>query len=290
MQNVGEEIWQIVGSQPGPSLLILGGIHGNEGAGVAVVRSLKESFEAGKLSLLAGTLTLGIGNLKAVEDNVRFIEGRDLNRYFTDRNLAGHDGSEEEKRAIELAAFIRSADITIDVHSTNKPSTVFVCTKDDPAHEKIYRRFAPEVVLTDPKYILGGEPATTDEYADRVGKIGICVEAGDVNDISAVPKIIKNVETVMGDLGMLAVDTHGDPEKPKHIYELTEAILLGEDGFRWAEGKGSRSFEPVDQNEIIGYRGDEPIVSKEKGVIVFPKMLEHQKVGKPVGYLAKEVL
>jgi hypothetical protein len=40
---------------------------------------------------------------------------------------------------------------------------------------------------------------------------------------------------------------------------------------------------------VIGYQGEEPVIVKEEGVIVFPKLPEHQNPGKPVGYLAKEV-
>lgn len=287
IQRIEDNIWQVRGGE-GPSLCVIGGMHGNEQTGIAVVERLVQDFGNGNLELAKGTLTLVLGNPVAIAEKVRYVEGRDLNRYFTHGQLEGEgDGSPEQARARILAQYIANADITIDLHATNKPSEPFISSKVDVVHEQVYRWFSATKVLADPSYILAGEPATTDEYADGVGKCGVCIETGYARDTSAVSAVFDSVVNLMRDLGMVLPAPPVCTPVEREIYVLKKAIILDGRGFQFAEGKGVRSFESVEVAEVIGFQGADAVVAERGGVIVFPKLPEHQFLGGPVCYVAE---
>jgi succinylglutamate desuccinylase len=73
-------IGSIRGSLPGPTLLILGGIHGNEPAGVlAAARVLPRIKE--RRAALRGEVVFLRGNTRALQRKVRYIDA-DLNRQW----------------------------------------------------------------------------------------------------------------------------------------------------------------------------------------------------------------
>ena len=71
--------------EPGPTLLLQGGIHGNEPAGVvAIQRVLARLAELG--ASVAGRIVALAGNLPALEHGTRYLV-RDLNRQWLPHSL-----------------------------------------------------------------------------------------------------------------------------------------------------------------------------------------------------------
>lgn len=288
VRSIGEELWEINSGVEGPAVFVLGGTHGNEETGILLVQQLLTAFQAGEHKLLRGKLFLGIGNPHAVALRTRGVDGRDLNRYFTPLHLVDRtDGSETEERAIALARVCDQADILVDIHSTNKPSIPFICCRIDAAHERVYRWFAYTTILGDPEYVLAGEPATIDDYMNTQGKVGMCIETGQANDTTRLLDTLESVICILRDFEFIGGETGPVPPLPEEIYVLRTCVRRDERAFRFAEGRGLRSFEPIAQGETFGFLGDEEIVSGVSGVIVFPKLPEHQGVGLPVGYIAE---
>lgn len=294
IEEVGDFIWRISSVQSGPTIVVFGGVHGNELTGIEVVRSLFRSFETDSVTLSCGTLYLILGNPKAMERQTRGSEDHaDLNRCFTKSILEEQNAispSYEIRRAHEIAKLLQHADISIDLHATNKPSLPFLACLADPAHEAVYKWLRCDRVLADPRYVLGGEPVTTDEFVDARGHIGICYETGQSSDTTRVQEVFDDIINLLKDQKMI----EGDPVQQRsvvshEVFELTSAIVLTENGFTFAEGRGTTSFEPIAVGEVIGYAGDQPVTAQEDGVIMFPKVKELHKIGKPVVYLAKRV-
>jgi len=73
-------IASIRGSLPGPTLLILGGIHGNEPAGVLAADRVLLRIQERRADL-RGEVVLLRGNTRALERKVRYIDA-DLNRQW----------------------------------------------------------------------------------------------------------------------------------------------------------------------------------------------------------------
>jgi len=81
--------------EPGPMLIVLGGIHGNEPAGLLALEPLIDG-----LALAAGDFVALSGNRAALAAGVRYIE-RDLNRGWSDEAIKALGDAPE----IELEPF-----------------------------------------------------------------------------------------------------------------------------------------------------------------------------------------
>ncbi len=291
MNPLPEKVWQFESATPGPHLLVIGGVHGNELTGILVVEALRDAFTSGARTLASGTLTLALGNPRAIERGTRgSTDAADLNRLFSQTRFAAQpDGTYEDARARELASLLASATVLVDIHSTNKPSEPFLACKATPVHERVYRWFDATKVVTDPRYVLaGGEPGTTDEYAELFGVVGICYESGQAADTTRSNVVLDGIVHLMQDSGLLS-GTPTLPDQTKELFELSEALVLTTDGFAFADGLGQRSFEEVRAGQTIGLVGERPTVASEDGVIVFPKIKEHWKIGRPVGFSARRL-
>lgn len=288
IENMGDGIWKATGTEPGPSVVVFGGVHGNELTGIEVVRMLRKRIETGELQIHQGTLFLILGNPKAIDRDTRGSEDHaDLNRCFKRDVLERTPETYEQARAQEIAKILVTADISIDLHATNKPSVPFLCCAADEAHEKIYQWFDCDRVLADPRYILGGEPVTTDEFIDLQGGVGVCYETGQSKDLSRIDAVLNDVMNVLRDQGMVQEPTVLRPPVSRFVYELMSVILLSEAGFRYEGDFGQGSFQEFEKGQTIGFIGQDPVVAEFDGVIVFPKIPEHIAIGKPVVYFAK---
>jgi len=290
MQEVQNAIWQVQGQQKGKTITIIGGTHGNERTGVEVVLKLKSLIESGDLRITQGTLTLIHGNPRAIEINERGSEPfADLNRsYPTDLLMHEPTGEYEDARARVIAPFLQKSDVVVDLHATNKPSEPFIACVHSSHHEEVYRWFRSEKVLSDPNYVLAGESITTDEYAEAHGGIGLCYETGLASDLGRVDEVTQNVINLFIDQGLVEGQVE-IPDGSREMYEMTEAIILTDEGFHFTEGLGEGSWEEFKEGEILGYHGESPFMALYNGVIVFPKLPEHRKVGKALAYLAKKI-
>lgn len=290
MQQIKPFIWETHGQISGKTITIIGGTHGNERTGVEVVLKLKRMIDSGNLVLKTGTLHLIHGNPRAIEISERGSEPfLDLNRSFPISLLMNEPtGVYEDTRAREIAPILQKSDIVVDLHATNKPSEPFVASMHSPYHEEVYQWFPCQKVLSDPGAVLAGEPVTTDEYTDAHGGIGLCYETGQASDLARVDEVTQNAINLLIDQGL--VEGVVTPSVCEHErYELTEPVILTDEGFTFAQGLGERSWEPFTQGSTVGYHGSVPFIAGYDGVIVFPKVPEHRKVGKPLVYLAKRV-
>ncbi|MBT5807851.1 hypothetical protein HOI18_01085 [Candidatus Uhrbacteria bacterium] len=294
IEEIDESVWRVSGAIHGPIITILGGVHGNERTGIEVVRRLRAEIESGSISVASGTLYIAFGNLKAIELNKRGSGiGRDLNRSFP-TNLLDQDSvdSYEDQRARELAPILQESDIVVDMHATNKPSEPFVACLHSDKHADAYRWFPCTKVLTDPRFVLGGRPVTTDEYTEAHGGIGICYETGLAWDVSRIDEVYDNVVNLLRHKGLVAGNPIESRKCTQDIFEIVEPIILTPAGFRYTEGFGERSWERFTTGTTLGWHGEgkeKPVTANFDGVVVFPKPEENRHNGMPVGYLAKQV-
>ncbi|ETV91808.1 hypothetical protein, variant 4 [Aphanomyces invadans] len=294
-REIGHCIWQAVGSVPtGKHVTVLGGVHGNELTGVHVVEWLKKRCPP----LLSGTLTLILGNPKAIELNQRgSAPHADLNRCFTMSVLdsSSTDSSQpyEQARAREIAPFLQQSDLVLDLHATNKPSEPFLKMAGPltPQHYAVGRWFPCNVLLHDPLYILAGGIALTDEYTGAHGGVGMIFESGIAGDTSRAELVFESVIRILAnEMSMVAgPPVHAAPTPPNTVFEITEVFRLPSSGFEWANGHGATNFEHVPANHVIGTFSDAVVQVPYESYIVFPKVPSLWQVGSPLGWLAKRV-
>jgi succinylglutamate desuccinylase len=291
MNEIGSGIWQISGTLPGHHIVVLGGVHGDEKTGIQAVRILHDMFAKGEKKIQKGMLTLILGNEEAIKIGKRgTTPEHNLNRMFSDKHLAGPIlDFYESRRAHELASILKSADISLDIHSTSVPTLPFLPCAFSPRHEKVYRWFDAGIVLADPDFVLGGQRSTTDEYVDYCGGIGICFETGYASDTNRLPAVTNGILNILADQGLIAASSPLSPPEPSYkVYRLTRKINLTKDGFRYEKGF-PQSFQEVKKGEVIGYHGDVPETAEEAGVIAFPRAANQWMIGHDIFFLARRI-
>ena len=288
LQTTGSGIWQVAGDMEGPHIVVLGGVHGDEKTGIEVIKKMHDLFSNEDMKVDKGKLTLILGNEEAIAVGKRGTTAEyNLNRMFSDEHLAGPAlDFYESRRAHELAPILKSADISLDIHSTSVPTVPFLPCAYTPRHEKVYRRFDARIVLTDPDFVLGGQRSTTDEYVDYCGGIGICFETGWANDTSRLQAVMKGLLNILADQGLVTLANPIEPSDPSYrVYRITRKISLTEKGFRYATGFPN-SFQEVRKGELMGHHGDKPEIAEEDGVIAFPRASDQWKLGHDIFFLA----
>lgn len=291
MEEIGSGIWQAAGTQHGTHIVVLGGVHGDEKTGIEVIKFLHDTFEKDGMKIEKGKLTLILGNEEAIKLGKRgTTPDHNLNRMFSDKHLAGPVlDFYESRRAHELAPILKSADISLDIHSTSVPTVPFLPCAFSLRHEKVYRWFDAGIVLADPDFVLGGQRSTTDEYVDYCGGVGICFETGYANDTSRLPAVTRGILNLLADQGLIKSPQPLMPPKPNYkVYRLTRKIILTEAGFRYIKGF-PQSFQEVRKGELIGYHGDVPEIAEEDGVIAFPRASDQWMLGHDILFLARRI-
>lgn len=278
-------IWKKDSGKPGPHLMVLGGVHGNELTGIEVVRSLVAEFTSGALRLSTGKLTLALGNPKAIELGRRSTEPRfDLNRSFVSGTIA-HPESYEHERAGELAPFITDADTLVDLHATNKPSKPFVvATTVDARRMDLARRYACDAFVVAPEAVIAG---TTDGWISTHGGFGIGYESGLAGDVTKVREVREAVLRTMCDLGMIVPRSVHGPSFAQSVVRIEKAVNLSGREFEFAAGKGLASFEPFAKGQTLGFIDGKAVTTPFDGLLMFPKPAHLRVPGLPVAFFSR---
>jgi succinylglutamate desuccinylase len=155
-------IERLVGEAAGPTLVAIGGLHGNEPAGVAVIGAVLGHLRE-RVAEVRGEVVGLIGNVRALAARRRYL-ARDLNRLWTPARLAAlappdpwsmptTDGAElaelvelsgELDRAIEAA---RGPVFVLDLHTTSAPGIPFGVIGSTPAHRAFADQFPLPAIL-----------------------------------------------------------------------------------------------------------------------------------------------
>lgn len=195
---------EIKGKEPGPHVLITGGVHGDEYEPMAAVRKLISILKAEKLR---GRVTLvPVVNESAYRLGQRTgDDGRDLGRTCPGRA----DGSSTERAAHDLSALIRSADYFMDLHTGGARLSVHPLTgytlHRDPGVLAKQRRMArafglPVIWGTDPSF--EGRSLSVARDAN-VPAIYAEYHGGGVWDPAGVESYVCGCLNVLGDVGVV---------------------------------------------------------------------------------------
>lgn len=214
--------------QPGPTLLVTGGLHGNEPAGVAacerVIAHLHEHQPA-----LRGRFVALRGNRQALAEQCRFLK-RDLNRGWGQAAIdalhkrVGDERSPEDLEQIELLqCFVdveRSASgplLFVDLHTSSAEGPPFLCLADTIDNRRIGLATGVPIILGIEETLEG---ALLEWFADR-GIAGFAVEGGQHD----CPDAVDNHEAVLWVLLMrLGMLPEGYVDLAAHRERLRAAV------------------------------------------------------------------
>jgi len=290
-----------VGRQNGPTVIVVGGLHGNEPAGVTAAQNVARAL--GSLDItLDGRVYFLAGNTRALAIGKRYID-TDLNRSWTGRRIADAESGEgafysEDRELGELEQLIDQILVTaedevyvIDLHSTSAAGMPFA-TVGDTLRNREFARAMPIAILLGIEEQLEG---TMLEYLNNVG----CVTLGFEGGRHTSDQTVANHEAVIWHalVGSKIVTKEQVPNFTKHHLQLEKAsggtkffevryrhAITPEDDFEM--DTGFYNFDHVRKGEVVAIDRNGPIKVKEDGLMLMPL---YQKLGEDGFFVGRRV-
>lgn len=260
------------GLKPGPHLLVLGAVHGDETCGPLGIIRVIEEFEAQVRTLQKGSVTfVPVCNPRAFHQGVRFCE-RNLNRalYVKEQPRAYEDWIDRI-----LCRVLDEADVLIDLHSYASKGSAFCFLGTSSEKEIALCRSlgindfvygwadAFGKVLADPRDGMG-----TVEYARSKGALATTVECGHHNNADAPDIAYQVICAGLTHLGLCA------GQRP--VVSDQRFVKMHSVFFKDQEGALEQHwchYDQVKAGEILArYSSGEMIVAPTDGYIVLPKL------------------
>lgn len=288
------------GAAPGPKLIVLGAVHGNEVCGTRAIGRICAELDAGALALVAGSVTfVPIANALAYVHRRRAGD-RNLNRAL---QPTAAPREFEDRVANWLCPLLATHDALLDLHSFHSPGQPFVMvgprdntgTLEPFAHAAAEEALARRIGVTrvvdgwldtyatgvarrlaaaeregrsgtldlHPRYGVG-----TTEYMRAQGGWALTLECGQHDDAQAPEVAYRAIRATLAQLGLTA-EPRPAPAAAMEAISLVDVIdkVDAADAFvrEW------RSFEPLRAGDPIGQRADGEVVrAPHDGWIVFP--------------------
>lgn len=285
--------------EPGPRLLVLGSVHGDETCGASGIRRVLGELEAGTVRIARGTLTMvPVSNPMAYRLGRREGE-RNLNRMFKPR---AQPGNNEDRLANILAPLIASHEALLDLHSFSSPGDPIAMvgplnntgTLEPFAHEdeelqlalhvganrlvqgwlEVYakgieqrRRFREERGLPPREEPVDFGRGTT-EWMRTSGGYGITLECGQHRD-PAAPDVAHRA--IRNALALLRMTDGPWPVVPHGVEmaRLSEVFERHHEGDRFV--REWATFDRIRKGEPVAHRHDGTAVpAPADGYIIFP--------------------
>ena len=288
-------IGQHEGTERGPLLICVGGMHGNEPAGVQALEILFKLLEIEPETNPNFTFNgrlLGLrGNVRAISRKMRYMK-KDLNRQWTPENIARIKAmacEELEDEDLELKEMIAIIEqnvetyqpekiVLLDLHTTTAYGGIFSIATDDPESVKIAIELHAPVV----KGMLEGIHGTTLHYfnSDNFGRptVGVSFESGQHDEPLSVNRAIAAIINCMRTTGCVRaehVENRHDAlliEYSKNLPKVLELISCHDiqpgDDFHMMPNYDN--FQSVKKGELLAHDRHGPIYAKADGRILMP--------------------
>ncbi len=289
------EVGRVDSLVDGATLLVIGGVHGNEPAGLIAAKRVLDAIVEDQPTAMRGRMVVLAGNLSALNSNdpdARYIDS-DLNRLCTPEQLAKPSSTSVEHAEMhELLAAIRaeharsSTMIVIDLHTTSSNSSPVVVLQDSiPA-----RRFADHFPL--PRY-LGFEEELPGLVSDRVteelGCVACVIEGGQHQDPNSILAHEAIIWTALDAAQILPIGAMVHPCDPRSVFaeasgdgkgsvfDIRHLHTITSPDFGMAPGVGWGT--PVHAGKtLVALEGSEMLIAPVSGLVFLPN---HQLTKRP---------
>ncbi len=293
------------GTSDGPTLVCVGGIHGNEGSGVLalerVFAALTEHSPAFRGELVGLT-----GNLSALAEGQRYIE-EDLNRIWTTERITAirsadpaTPGKVEDRELRDLlevleAAFDRATGpgYFLDLHTSSAPGSPFVLLGDTLRNRRLAFEYPVPVMLGLEEQIEG----VLLEYVNGMGHVTLGFEAGQHDADTSVENQESAIWIALDVAGLIDAETVPEARVARDrlrarvghlpsVMEITYRHPVEEgDGFEMLPGFDG--FEKVAAGQLLARDHQGDIKAREDGRILLPL---YQGLGSDGFFVAREVM
>lgn len=253
MSNI--EVIEKIGNNPGKTVVILAGVHGNENCGVEAF-----NFLISNLKIDSGKVYFIYANKAAIRENKRFIDFN-LNRCFLQSQMFDMRNSLEGKTAREIIPYLDEADAMLDIHASyTKESIPFViCDKKWIREAKM---FDSEVVSYNWDLFHSG---STDYYMNIRGKVGFCYECGYLGDIKAKERAERAIMQFLA--WNQSISREIILKSGQKIIKIVSIYKNSNQPFR--KSKNFPDFFKLSQRMIVGKEGEKEIYCENGDILLF---------------------
>lgn len=287
----------------GPTVIVIGGLHGNEPAGAHAAERVIDQLHRTRPRMQGRLLALR-GNRTALARKQRYLV-RDLNRRWTAdgvRELLARDPAHDEAEDAEqrelleiLHTEMRRSDqplVLLDLHSTSGECPPFCCMSDALRNRTL--AFALGVPV-----ILGLEEvtdATLMGYLADMGHVGVAFEAGQHVAPETEEKHVAAIALALAASGLLAVEDV--PDHADHVRRLRKAArgnprvveivyrhaITPEDQFEMEPG--FTSFQRLEAGQVLARDRDGEVRAAFPGRMLLPL---YQGLGEDGFFIGRDV-
>ena len=276
---------------PGPKLIFVAGIHGNEAVGIQALQKVFKALEEIQPSINGSVLGIA-GNIKALEQGKRYIDS-DLNRIWLEKEGDESEYSEKEEIIEVLKKELDSHNgevVFFDLHSTSSESDPFILMSDTLRNRRLAEIAGIPVVLGIQEQLHG----TMMDLTARAGFPTIIFEGGK----SDSPETDQCFEGLIWKMmhGLCGLDTSAMVESKEALdkldsftnryFEVFDKYVIKK-GADFTMNPGYRNFQPVKRNEELAVSNVNTVRASSSGLIFMPL---YQEQGKEGFFIAKSIL
>ena len=287
-RELGRILGRRLGSAPGPTLICIGSLHGNEPAGTVAFQRVFRKLEERDLELQGELLGL-LGNRAAYQADQRFMVS-DLNRYWLPHRIQASIAGELSESSVpedlelhelrqEIAAAFERRRGTIyflDLHTTSGGGQPFAVMSDTLRNRSFAMEFPVPVIVGLEEELEG----TLSEYVGRLGAVTMGFEGGQHEELSSVDLCEAAIWIALETSGVLPAGSASEPDlgrrmlaricrelPPVFEIRLRHPIVEG-DGFQMEPG--FKSFQKIHRGELLARDRNGEYRAQENGRILMP--------------------
>ena len=271
-----------VGDLSGPTVIAVGGMHGNEPGGVLAIRHVLKTLHENRIPLRGRFFGL-TGNLKALRLGARYID-RDLNRCWTDDliqnkpDIAEYDEIMDIREELEDILATSNGPVSfIDLHSFSGDGPPFVISDDLDFFHDVFTGL-PFPIITELTSKIEG---TLNHFFQSRGHRAIAVEGGQHNDPHTVPNLTLFLWLFLLKRNFVAPEhaPDGIEEAWNNLMSLTGHLPSKvrvsyrhaiQDGDMFKMFPGFKSFSPIRKGEPLGTDRFGIVYAPSSGCILMP--------------------
>ncbi len=288
----------------GPTLVCLGGVHGNEPAGIHAARRVLDTLSERRIPI-RGRMVGVIGNIEALKQGVRHVDV-DFNRIWLADRITRLNGthaaspqSAEDREQIDLLStlhkvFDEANDevFVLDMHTMSADGSPFALFGDTLPNRRFAAGLSAPLILGLEEHIDG----VVLDYVNSLGHVTVGVEGGRHDD----PRSIDFIEAIVW-LALLSAQMIREEDAPEvakarailaeSSRELPPVVevryrhpIVEGDGFQMKPGY--RNFQAVRAGEVLAHDNNGPIRCPEDGFILLPF---YQGLGNDGFFIGREV-
>ncbi len=262
---------------PGPKLLVLGAVHGNEPCGAVAIPHVIAELMTGKRNLVRGRVTfVPVCNPRAYAAGERYID-RNLNRYLVPQ---AHPDCYEARLGNILCGLLADCDALLDLHSTPRGNEPHVYVEPSNPAEYAYAAhlglrtlitgWEDVYAATDRKaveQIHPDEGIGTEQAVRRRGGLAALVECGQDGDPQAVEVAYRAIHNALKHFGM--VEEKALASGATRLVRMTKVYYRDDNG---AFTRPWRDFDPVEAGEPMAIRANGTrLCAPANGLVVMPQ-------------------